>query len=135
MYVVLFMPMFLCFGLLFFKRESFCGLYCHVSVFLAYGGTWHCEHTIFCFEIVKHHMNLHSFLQSRILPPSSRKAIPLFVFCHVCSLKMRNDKKQREKGVGGGGFEADNIRDTQHIFCSASHACRNGYKRCERWTG
>ena len=38
-------------------RVSFCGSYClNVIVFLARGGTWSCEHTLFCTEIVKRHL-------------------------------------------------------------------------------
>ena len=36
---------------------SFCGLYCpNIIVFLACRGTWHCEHTLFCVEVVKHYL-------------------------------------------------------------------------------
>ena len=60
MYVTLCIPMFpvWVFG------ESFCGLYCpNVFVFLAWGGTWRCEHTLFRVEIVKRHLQIciHSF--------------------------------------------------------------------------
>ena len=49
-------------GLRFFG-VSFCGLYCpNVIVFLVCGDTWHCEHTLFCVEIVKHlQIFIHSF--------------------------------------------------------------------------
>ena len=46
---------------------SFCGLYCpNVIAFLACGGTWRCEHTLFCVDIVKRHVLIfiHSFIHS-----------------------------------------------------------------------
>ena len=45
---------------------SFCWSYCpNVIVFLASGGTWRCEHTLFCVEIVKRHLSI--FINSFIL--------------------------------------------------------------------
>ena len=56
----------------FWGGGSFCGLYCpNVFVFLACGGTWRCEHTLFCVEIVKRHIQIfihsiiHSFVHSQ----------------------------------------------------------------------
>ena len=43
---------------------SFCGSYCPNVVFLACGGTWRCQYTLFCVEIVKRHLYIfiHSFI-------------------------------------------------------------------------
>ena len=60
MYVTLCVPMVPVWG---FWSEFF-GLYCpNVTVFLVCGGTWRCEHTLFCMEIVKRHPQIfiHSF--------------------------------------------------------------------------
>ena len=47
---------------------SFCVLDCpNVIEFLACGGTWRCEHALFCVEIVKRHLQIfiiHSFNQT-----------------------------------------------------------------------
>ena len=70
MYVTLCMPSFpvWVFGV------CFCGSYCpNVIVFLVCGGTWRCEHTLFCMtlfcvEIVKHHLwiFIHLFIHWRV---------------------------------------------------------------------
>ena len=40
-----------------FSEGVFVGCAVLMSVFLACGDTWHCEHTLFCVEIDKRHIN------------------------------------------------------------------------------
>ena len=53
------------------KERGCCRSYCpNVIVFLAYRGTWRCEHASFCVEIIKRHLQIF---------------IPLFIHSHIHS--------------------------------------------------
>ena len=74
---------------------SFCGLYCpNVIVFLACGGTWRCEHTLFCVEIVKRHLQIliHSIRQMTVRTEKLKDR----------QMKVRTEKRRKLKAESEG---------------------------------